>query len=144
MGSLACLFGHERPLEPGREPGAATSAQPRVLDLVDDGIAAFLQDRPRAIPGAARTRAGQAPVAAAIEIAKDAVLVIKHRLRLAGLPPPYLPPFPILPFLRLRSRVREGGRGRWEGRQSGVAVERGGELPPVLRAGLWGGAAGEG
>src|SRR5260370_364685 len=108
MGPVASLLGHERPLEPGREPGAAATAQPRVLDLVDDGVAAFLQDRLGAVPGAARTGAGQAPVAAAVEIAKDAILVIEHRLRLTGAPSP--------------------------GGQSGVAAERRGELPPVLRA----------
>src|SRR5882672_8596084 len=86
MGPVASLLGHERPLEPGWEPSAAATAQARVLDLADDGVAAFLQDRLGAVPGAARTGAGQAPVAAAVEIAKDAILVIEHRLRLTGPP----------------------------------------------------------
>src|SRR5262249_21732654 len=80
MGPVAGLLGHKRPLEPGREPGAAATAQSRGLDLVNDGVTAFLQDRLGAIPGAARAGAGQAPVAAAVEIAKDAILVIEHRL----------------------------------------------------------------
>ncbi len=35
---LGRLLGHERPLHPGREPGAAAAAQAGILDLVDDGV----------------------------------------------------------------------------------------------------------
>src|SRR6266849_458088 len=85
MGSVADFFGHERPLEPGWEPGAAAPAQSRVLDLVDDGVASLFQDRLRAVPSAARAGAGKAPVAAAVEILENAVLILKHRLHLARL-----------------------------------------------------------
>src|SRR5690348_7188143 len=32
------LLGNKRPLHPGRKPGAATSAQPGVLDLINNGV----------------------------------------------------------------------------------------------------------
>src|SRR6266849_5475659 len=118
MWPVADLFGHERPLKPSRKAGPAATSEPGILDLVDDGVASLFQDRLRAVPGAARTRTGQAPVAAAREIAKDAIFVIEHRLRLAGL-----------------------GSGRIL--QGGVAAERTGELPPVLWARLRGFAAGD-
>ena len=35
---LRRLLGHERPLHPGGEAGAAASAQPGVLDLIDDRV----------------------------------------------------------------------------------------------------------
>src|SRR6185369_8921564 len=59
---LGRLLGHERPFEPGRETGAAATALTRGLHLVDDGVAAALEDCLGAIPGAARPRAGQAPI----------------------------------------------------------------------------------
>src|SRR5262249_43832784 len=79
------LLGHERPLEPGREAGAAAPTLARGLHLVDDRVAPLLQDRLGAVPGAARARAVEAPVALAVEIPEDAVLVVEHRSRLRGL-----------------------------------------------------------
>src|SRR5437764_9769256 len=35
---LGRLLGHERPLHSSREPSSATPAQPRILDLIDDGV----------------------------------------------------------------------------------------------------------
>src|SRR5262249_34449565 len=66
------LLGHERPFEPGREAGTATPAQPRGLHLVDDPIAALVQDGLGAVPGAARAGALEAPVVEAMEILEDA------------------------------------------------------------------------
>jgi hypothetical protein len=57
MRPLADLPRHEGPFEASRKAGAAAPAQPRIPDLVDDGVGAFLQDRLGAIPGAARTGA---------------------------------------------------------------------------------------
>ena len=72
------LLGHERPFEPGREAGAAAAAQPRGLHLVDDPVAALLQHRLGAVPGAARPRAFEAPVVETVEIGENAVLVLEH------------------------------------------------------------------
>ena len=72
------LLRHERPFEAGREAGAAAAAQARGLDLVDDAVAALLQDRLGAVPGAARPRAFEAPVVQAVEVLEDAVLVGEH------------------------------------------------------------------
>ena len=72
------LLGHERPFEPGREAGAAAAAQPRGLHLVDDPVAALLQHRLGAVPGAARARAFEAPVVETVEIGENAVLVLEH------------------------------------------------------------------
>src|SRR5262245_55325830 len=69
------LLGHERPFQPGRESGAAASAQPRRLHLVDDPIATLLQNRLGAVPRAARPRALETPVVEPVEIREDAILV---------------------------------------------------------------------
>src|SRR5262249_17886395 len=71
--------------EPGREAGAAASALARGLHLVDQVVAALLEDRLGAVPGAALARAVEAPVALAVEILENAVLVVEHRSRLRGL-----------------------------------------------------------
>jgi len=63
--------------KPSQSRRAAAALAGR-LHLVDEAIAALLQDRLGAVPGAARARAGEAPVALAVEIAKDAVLVVEH------------------------------------------------------------------
>src|SRR5262249_23756577 len=76
------LLGHEPPLEPGREPGAAATAQARGLDLGDDGIAALGEDRLGVVPGAARAGALEPPVVEAVEVLEDAVLVLEHHSRL--------------------------------------------------------------
>src|SRR3954451_19963093 len=74
------LLGHERPFEPGRKAGAAAAALARRLHFVDDPVAAFFEDRLRAVPGAARPRALEAPVVLAVEILEDAVLVSEHHV----------------------------------------------------------------
>src|SRR5215470_16476311 len=71
---------HERPLEPGREAGAAAPALTRRLHLVDDPVAPLFQDRLGAVPGAARTRARQAPIVEAVEVAEHAILVVEHHV----------------------------------------------------------------
>ena len=70
---------HERPFHAGREARAAAAAQAGRLHLGDDGVAALVQDRLGAVPGAALARAFEAPVALAVEILEDAVLVVEHR-----------------------------------------------------------------
>ena len=79
MRAAVGLLGHERPFQPGREAGAAAPAQARSLHLVDDPVAALLQHRLGAVPGAARARAFEAPVMLAVEVLEDAVLVLEHR-----------------------------------------------------------------
>src|SRR5262249_30305118 len=74
--SAVGLLGHERPLQPGREAGAAAPALARRLHLVDDPVAPLLQDRLGAVPATARPRAIEAPVVLAVEIEKDAILVL--------------------------------------------------------------------
>ena len=76
------LLGHERPLESGREASAPAPAQPRGLHLVDDPIAALLQDGLGAVPGAARASSLKAPIIEAIEILEDAILIREHHDRL--------------------------------------------------------------
>src|SRR5438094_10678598 len=73
------LLGHERPFQPGREAGAAAPALAGILHFGDDRVAALLQDRLGAVPGAAGTRAGKAPVSGAVKILENAVLVSEHR-----------------------------------------------------------------
>src|SRR5262249_5498593 len=77
------LFGHVRPFQPGRKAGPAAAALAGGLHFVDDGVAAFSQDRLRAVPGAARTRALKTPIVAAVEIFEDAVLVGEHVIRVS-------------------------------------------------------------
>ncbi len=72
------LLGHERPFEAGGEAGAAAAAQTGGLHLVDDPVAALVQDRLGAVPRTARTGAFQAPIVHAVEILEDAVLVVQH------------------------------------------------------------------
>ena len=72
------LLGHERPFQPGRKAGAAAPAQAGGLHLVDDPVAALLQDPLGAVPGAARAGAVEPPVVKAVEIEKDAILVLEH------------------------------------------------------------------
>src|SRR5262250_320163 len=72
------LLRHERPLEPGREAGAAAPALARRLHLVDDPVAPLFEARFRSAPRAARTRALEAPGVEAVEIAEHAILVVEH------------------------------------------------------------------
>src|ERR1700740_2498262 len=76
------LLRHERPFQPGRNPGPAASAQPRSLHLGDDPVAALVDDRLGAVPSASAARAFETPVLEAVEIAEDAVLVVEHDLKL--------------------------------------------------------------
>ncbi len=79
MRPVADLLGHERPLEAGREARAAAPALARLLHLVDQPVAALLDEALGAVPGAALARALEAPVALAVEIAEDAILICEHR-----------------------------------------------------------------
>src|SRR6516162_9144308 len=72
------LLGHEGPLEARREAGAAAPAQVRLLDLVDDCVAAALQQGLGVVPQAPRACAWQAPILGAVEVAEDAVAVLQH------------------------------------------------------------------
>src|SRR5205085_1742352 len=86
------LLRHERPFESGREAGAAAPAQPRLLDLLDDPVAALENDVLGAVPDAAAARAGKTPIVLAIEVGEDAVLVSEHRSPRACERPPAVPP----------------------------------------------------
>ena len=72
------LLGHERPLEAGREAGAAAAAQARLLHLVDDPVAAHLEQELGAVPGAALLRGLQARRVQAVEVGEDAILIGEH------------------------------------------------------------------
>src|SRR5262249_40397780 len=71
---------HEGPFETGREAGAAAAAQARGLHVVDDPVAAFEDQLLGAVPIAARARTGKAPIARAVEIREDAILIGEHSL----------------------------------------------------------------
>ena len=79
MRPAVIVLRHERPLQPGRKAGAAAATQARRLHLVDDPVPALLDDGLRAVPGAARPRALEAPVFETVQIAEDAILVVEHR-----------------------------------------------------------------
>ena len=76
------FLGHERPFQPGRKACSAASAQARGLHLVDDPVAALVDDCLGTVPGPAPARAFEAPVLKAVEIAEDAVLVVEHDWKL--------------------------------------------------------------
>src|SRR5262249_40276857 len=76
------LLRHEGPFHAGRETGAATAAQFRLLDLFDDIVLAELHQGLGIVPDAAALGAGQTPIVLAIEIAEDAILVFQHHLTL--------------------------------------------------------------
>src|SRR6266702_5835770 len=69
---------HERPFQAGREAGAATATQAGGLHLVDDPVAALVDDTLGAIPGAAAPRTLEPPIVEAVEVLEDAVLVLEH------------------------------------------------------------------
>ena len=71
-------FRHEGPFEASREPGAAAPAQTRGLHLVDDPLLALVDQFLRIVPRPARDGALETPVAKAIKIGEDAILVFKH------------------------------------------------------------------
>src|SRR5262249_52744439 len=64
---------HERPLQAGREARPAAATQAGGLHLVDDPVAALVDDGLGAIPGAAASRALEPPVVEAVEVLEDAV-----------------------------------------------------------------------
>ena len=66
---------HERPFQPGREPGSAAAAQAGILDLLDQRIAAPREQLPGAVPVAAPSRSGEPPVVLPVEVGEDAVLI---------------------------------------------------------------------
>ena len=72
------LLRHERPFEPGREAGAAAPAQARLLHLVDDPVAALVEEEPGFVPGAALARRLEARRVQAVEVGEDAVAVVQH------------------------------------------------------------------
>ncbi len=71
-----CL-GHERPLEAGRKTSAATPTQARCLHLVDDPVMTAIDEQLGAIPRAAPLRFVERGGAHAVEVAEDAVAVVK-------------------------------------------------------------------
>jgi hypothetical protein len=73
------LLRHERPLEAGGKACAAAAAQAGGLDLVDNAIAALLEDRFGAIPRAPRARARKPPVVQAVEVRENTILILEHQ-----------------------------------------------------------------
>ena len=71
-------LGHEAPLHAGREAGAATAAQARLLHLLDDPVPALGDDARRAVPVAAPPRLRQLPGMQPVEVGEDAVLVAQR------------------------------------------------------------------
>jgi hypothetical protein len=78
------LLGHERPFQPGRKTRPAAPAQAGGLHLVDDPVAALVDDRFGAIPGAAAACTLKAPIVQAVEILEDAILVVEHDQNFPG------------------------------------------------------------
>ena len=74
---------HEGPFEAGRKTSAAATAQARLLHFVENPVAALRDDSGRAVPVAARPRAGEPPVLMAVEIGENPILVFQHH----SLPP---------------------------------------------------------
>src|SRR5690349_5506509 len=77
MRPLLHLFWHEGPFQAGRESGAATAAQARLLDDIDDRFRALFQNGFGAIPLAAFLRRLEAPILETVEVRKDAVFIGK-------------------------------------------------------------------
>src|SRR5947209_593920 len=69
---------HERPFEARREAGAAAPAQARSLHFGDDPILTFVDEPLSIVPGTAFAGAFKVPVAEAVEISEDAVLIGEH------------------------------------------------------------------
>ena len=94
------FFRHKRPFKAGRKSCAATAAQARRLDFIDDRVATFFKDRLGAVPGTAGARASETPVALAIQVREDTVLVVEHRIT----------PSPSSAWLAHRPAPRTAGR----------------------------------
>jgi hypothetical protein len=75
VGAAIVDLGHERPFEAGRETRAATATQAGGLDLVGDPVPTLVEKFLGAIPTAALARAFEAPVALAVKVGEDAILV---------------------------------------------------------------------
>src|SRR5919199_6122768 len=73
------LLRHERPLETGREAGAAAPTQARLLHLVDDPVTALVDEEARAVPGAAPARRVEPRRMEAVQVRKDPISILKHR-----------------------------------------------------------------
>ena len=69
---------HERPLQSSRETSAATTAQATVLHLLNDPVAAVLDQLVGSIPMPPRLRALKRSVVHSIKVGKDPILVSKH------------------------------------------------------------------
>src|SRR3546814_13489517 len=61
------LLRHERPLQPGRETGAAAATQAGGLHLLDDPVPALRQQRLGIVPVAAPARALQAEIVQTVD-----------------------------------------------------------------------------
>ena len=66
MGPSVVFLGHEGPFQTGRKTGAATAAQARFLHLLDNPVAALVDDRLGVVPRAACPGTGKRPVVKAI------------------------------------------------------------------------------
>src|SRR4029077_14069482 len=82
--AIGGLLWHERPFQPGRETRPAAAAQARGLHLIDDPVAALVDECSGAVPGAAAARALEAPVVEAVEVFDDAILVVEHDQNFLG------------------------------------------------------------
>ena len=74
----ALLLRHERPLQAGREAGAAAPAELRGLDLIRDPVVPPGHQRRGAVPIPAHAGTGEPPVADAVEVGEDPIGVGKH------------------------------------------------------------------
>ena len=78
------FLGHERPFQPGRESRAAAAAQAGGLHLVDNPVAALVDDRLGAVPRATPARALKPSIVEAVEVLEDAILVVEHDQNFPG------------------------------------------------------------
>ncbi len=74
------LLRHEGPFEAGREARAATTAQTRLLHLVENPVTSLGDDCRRTVPVATLFRGFETPVMEAVKIREYAVLVFQHQL----------------------------------------------------------------
>src|SRR5690606_12929938 len=75
MRTAIVFLRHEGPLQASREACATTSTKTRSLHLVDDPVAATLNNNLGAVPMTACHSALKALVLEAVEIGKDAILI---------------------------------------------------------------------
>ncbi len=69
------FLGHERPFQSGRKARAATSTQAGILHLLNDPVAALIQNRFGAIPMAACLHAFQRAISHPVEVIEDPVVI---------------------------------------------------------------------